>query len=109
MWSPELTWRVAPLATPTREDIAFEVEDADAGAELRHVHDVVLIDEDLARLEESRPHVKVLAVGREDLDAVVRSVRDVDLPFVLPDAVDQLELAGALAGLSPREEQRPVG
>ena len=53
------------------------------------------VDVQLGRPLEAGPHVEVLAVGREDLDAVVLAVGDVDLALVLPDAVHGVEEARA--------------
>src|SRR5205814_7448656 len=85
------------------EDVALEVDDADAGAELGDVHDVVRVYVDLAGLVVAGPGLEVLAFGREDLEAVILPVGHVDPALVLPDAVYEHELAVTLSRLAPGE------
>jgi hypothetical protein len=50
-----------------------------------------------------------LAVGRKDLDALVRPVGDVELARIVKrDAVRQVELALASAGCAPRLDEPAV-
>src|SRR5205823_13856006 len=71
-------------------------------------------DVDLGWPPGAGPHVEVLAVRREDLDAVALAVGDVDLAGVLPDATDRVKLVRAnlgvaelpgVADLAPRFQQ----
>jgi hypothetical protein len=53
--------------------------------------------------------VEEVAVGCEDLDALVRPVSDVELALIVErDAVRQVELALSMARLTPRFDEPPV-
>ena len=55
------------------------------------------------------PPAEVPALGREDLDALVRAVADVELAVVIEgDGVRQVELAGAMTGFAPRFDEPAV-
>ena len=112
MRAPEPPGVVAALAAVAADDVAVEVDDAELVLELGDVHDLLArVDVELGRAAEAGPHVEVLAVRREDLDAVVLAVGDVDLALVLPDAVHGVEVARPVLGVAqalPRARPRPT-
>ena len=66
-----------------------------------HPDPVVLIDEDADGIRNVGPFLEELTVLREDLDAVVRAVADIDAVIpVYGDAVDEVELSRAAPELA---------
>src|SRR5690242_6027154 len=87
VWTPELAWIVAAFAAKAADDVALQVDNTDPVLELRDVHHAVRTVVQLGGALETGPHVEIVAVGREDLDAVVLAVGDVHLALVLPDRI----------------------
>src|SRR5262249_47468399 len=113
--APELARIVAPLTAKTADHVALEIDNADAVLELRHVHDAVGANVQLRRALEAGPHIQVLAVWCEDLDAIVLAVGNVNLAALLPDGMHRMEVVGLVlriaevasaARLAPRFQQR---
>src|SRR6266516_1730849 len=70
MWAPELTRIVAAFTPEAANHVALQIDDADAVFQLGHVHHTVGADVQFRRPLEAGPHVQILAVEIEDLDAV---------------------------------------
>ena len=89
------------------EHLALSFADADIGGIagiflLGDVEIAVLAARDVVGAAHAGPLAEIVAVGREDLDALVRPVGDVELAVVVErDAVRQVELARAMARLAP--------
>ena len=47
----------------------------------------------------------MLALGREDLNAGVGPIADIDLALALPDVMDEFELARTVSRLAPRKQE----
>ena len=102
----ELAGFVAGLgAAPVAEELAVERPDADALFELGDVDDFAIgVEVDGVGFEEAGALLKEVAVGVEELDAVVGAVADPDaVVLVEADAVGECELAGAF---SPVAQER---
>src|SRR3989442_714344 len=64
---------------------------------------------DVIRLPDVRPHVEELPIFVEHLDAAVCSIGDIDAPVLVDrHRVYRVELAGAGAGCSPRQEELSI-
>ena len=96
-----------------RARLAVDLHDTSGKGVVGDVFDVVAVrddphlvvgrDEDVLRRAEVVPFAQVLAVGIEDLDAVVLAVADVDdARGIDRDRVNGIELAPTRAGLAPR-------
>src|SRR5215469_9916683 len=76
---------------------------------LGNVEIAVLAAGDVVGAAHAGPLAEVLALGREDLDALVRAVADVELAVVIEgDGVRQMELAAAMTGFAPRFDEPAV-
>src|SRR3989441_8578170 len=86
------------------------VHDGDRWLQVADIDDLARVDVDVSGAMDVRPLREGLSGCREDLNAVVFPVADVDDPLpVYPDAVGQVELArGALARRSPGGQQPAV-
>src|SRR5262249_27264047 len=105
VWQVELP-RAGPLLAEAAQGLAGQIEHLDpVGAAVSH-EQAVLAEEE-AEWRPALPELREeLAVGVEDLDAVVLAVADVDAAlFVEADGVRQVELALALALLTPLLQQ----
>src|SRR5690242_6890275 len=96
------------------EHIALRVADADIGGVagvflFSDVEIAVLTARDVVGAAHAGPLAEEVAVGGEDLDALVRPVGDVELAIIVErDAVRQMELAHAISRLAPRVEEAAV-
>ena len=90
------------------------VADADIGGVaavflLGDVEIAVLAAGDVVGAAHAGPLAEEVALGREDLDALVRPVGDVELAVIVEgDAVRQVELALAMARRAPRLDEPAV-
>ena len=103
----ELAGFVAGLgAAPVAEELAAEGPDADALFELGDVDDFAIgVEVDGIGFEEAGAFLEEVAVGVEELDAVVGAVADPDaVVLVQADAVGECELAGSFAPVAPGED-----
>src|SRR5207244_8645334 len=100
MRAPELAWIVTAFAAKASDHVALQIDDADAVFQFGNVHDTVGAHIQFGRSLETGPHVQIVAVQVEDLDAVVFPVSDVDLSLVLPDRMHSMEKAGFVAGVA---------
>ena len=93
-------------AAPVAEEVAVEGPDADALFELGDVDDFAIgVEVDGVGFEEAGALLEEVAVGVEELDAVVGAVADPDaVVFVEADAVGEGELAGPFAPVAPGED-----
>ena len=96
------------------EHISLSVADADIGGLagvflLGNVEIAVLAAGDVVGAAHAGPLAEVVALGREDLDALVRAVGDIELAVIVEgDAVRQVELALAIARRAPRFDEPAV-
>src|SRR6516162_7571843 len=101
-------------ALQTGEHVAFGIAHADIGGLavvflLGDVVVAVLAAGDVVGAAHAGPLAEKVALRREDLDALVRPVGDVELAVIIEgDAVRQVELALAVARRAPRLDEAAV-
>src|SRR5215472_9561908 len=101
-------------ALHTREHIPLSIADADLGrlAVVFLFGDVEIAvppTRDVVGAAHAGPLSEILALRREDLDALVRPVADVELAGVVEgDGVRQVELTRATARLTPRFDEPSI-
>ncbi len=89
--SPELTGCVAALAAEPPNQVPVEIQDTHVVFEFRDVRDALAVDVHVGWPLQVDPHADELALGGEDLNAVVLTIEDVDPITVHPDAVWRVE------------------
>ena len=99
------------VTAPTSDKFTIKRPDRHtvSAALLYHVRNIV-IEEDVSGTNQIGPLVQVVAIGIEDLNAVIFSVTDVNLVvFIDSDFMENRELSGSFPGLTPREFEIAVG
>ena len=105
---PDPCDRVVPVGRGGHQAEVRHVTHPAAEAELRDVHVVLGVDEDVVGAVHEVPAPEVLARRREELDARILPIRHIHgSGGVHRDAVRQIELSGRAPGPAPRECEVP--